>query len=71
MHALKNGNYRHKQFDISRGSRLWTYKGVWGDDSANGWYVDRSDSDTLDRRGPGFSTLREAVESMDRPRRET
>ena len=64
MHKLKSG-YRHRQFDISRGSLVETYKGVWGEDSANGWYVDHKDSDTLDRRGPGFRTLREAVENID------
>ena len=65
MHKLKSGNYRHRNFDISRGSLVETYKGRWGDDSANGWYVDRSDSDTLDRRGPGYRTLREAIENID------
>jgi hypothetical protein len=66
MYKLKTGNYRHEQFDISRGSLVETYKGVWGDDSANGWYVDHKDLDTIDRRGPGFATLREAVEEIDR-----
>ena len=43
------------------------YKGYRGDDSLNGWYVDhRACSDAIDRRGPGFSTLREAVEEIDR-----
>ena len=65
MYKTKHG-YRHRQFDISRGSLVETHKGVRGDDSANGWYVDRSDSDALDRRGPGFETLREAVEEIDR-----
>ena len=65
MYKLKTGNYRHKHFDISRGSLVETYKGVWGEDSANGWYVDHKDVDTIDRRGPGFATLREAVENID------
>ena len=65
MHKIKSG-YRHRQFDISRGSLVETYKWVWGDDSANRWYVDYKDSDTLDRRGPGFATLRAAVEDIDR-----
>ena len=60
MHKLKNGNYCRRQFDISRGGYIGT-----SDDSLGGWYVDRSDSDTLDRRGPGFRTLREAVENID------
>ena len=60
MHKIKSG-YRHRNFDIGRGS----YTGT-SDDSLSGWYVDRSDSDTLDRRGPGFATLREAVEEIDR-----
>ena len=60
MHKTKSG-YRHRQFDIGRGS----YTGT-SDDSLSGWYVDRSDADTLDRRGPGFGTLREAVENIDR-----
>jgi hypothetical protein len=65
MHKLKSGNYRHRNFDISRGSMVEDYKGYRGDDSLNGWYIDRSDSDTLDRRGPGCRTLREAIENID------
>ena len=61
MYRLETGNYRHKQFDISRGSYIASY-----DDSLSGWYVDHESSDTLDRRGPGFATLREAVEDIDR-----
>ena len=59
MHKIKSG-YRHKQFDITRGR----YIASW-DDSIDGWYVDHKDSDTIDRRGTGFSTLREAVENID------
>jgi hypothetical protein len=58
MHKIKSG-YRHRQFDISRGSYIGT------EDSISGWYVDHKDSDTLDRRGPGFRTLREAIENID------
>ena len=66
MHKIKSG-YRHRNFDISRGSMVEDYKGYRGDDSLNGWYVDhRACSDAIDRRGPGFSTLREAVEEIDR-----
>ena len=65
MHKIKSG-YRHRNFDISRGSLVEDYKGYRGDDSLSGWYVDHKDSDTLDRRGPGFATLREAVENIDR-----
>jgi hypothetical protein len=61
MYRLETGNYRHKQFDISRGS----YIASW-DDSIDGWYVDHKDSDTIDRRGPGFSTLKEAVRHINR-----
>ncbi len=64
MYRLETGNYRHKQFDISRGS-YQDDKGYRGDDSLSGWYVDHKDSDTIDRRGPGFATLREAVENID------
>ena len=51
--------YRHKQYDIKRGSYIGT-----SDDSINGWYVDHNDSDGIDRRGTGFATLRDAVENI-------
>ena len=34
-------------------------------DSIDGWYVDRLDSDTWDRRGPGYPTQRAAKEAID------
>ena len=69
MYRLETGNYRHKQFDISRGSYI-RKRGPWAigtsDDNIEGWYVDHKNSDTLDRRGPGFSTLKEAVRHINR-----
>ena len=59
MYRRTYGHYRHKQYDIKRGSYIASY-----DDSIDGWYVDHKNSDTLDRRGPGFSTLREAIENI-------
>jgi len=59
MYRRTYGHYRHKQYDIKRGSYIGTT-----DDRIEGWYVDRVDADTLDRRGPGFDTLAEAVQSI-------
>lgn len=65
MHKLQNGRYKHGgEYLISRGGMVEDYKGIRGDDSLSGWYVDRVDTDTIDRRGPGFATLREAVQSI-------
>lgn len=45
-------------YEISRGSYHNT-----SDDCINGWYIDNPNSTTIDRRGPGFSTKKEAVEA--------
>ena len=59
MYRRTHGHYRHKQYDIKRGSYIGT------EDSINGWYVDHKDSDGIDRRGTGFATLKEAVDNID------
>ena len=61
MHKLKDGLYKHGDYHISQGSYIGT-----ADDSLSGWYVDRVDADTLDRRGPGFDTLAAAVHSINK-----
>jgi len=66
MHKLKNGLYKHGDYHISRGGMVEDYRGIRGDDSLSGWYVDRVDADTLDRRGPGFDTLAAAVHSINK-----
>jgi hypothetical protein len=59
MHKLKDGLYKHGDYHISQGSYIGTT-----DDRIEGWYVDPVNADTLDRRGPGFDTLAEAVQSI-------
>ena len=62
MYRLKNSTtYRHRGYDINRGSYLGT-----SEDSLSGWYVDQADITTLDRRGPGFASLGDAVAHIDR-----
>ena len=46
---------------ISRGGYVGTT-----DDRADHWYVDREESDTWERRGPGYATLAEAREAIER-----
>ena len=49
------GLHRYKGYTISRGGYVDT-----PDDRSDGWYVDREESRTGDRRGPGYQTLDEA-----------
>lgn len=69
MYRRTNGTWRHHGYDISRGSYI-RKRGPWAigtsDDNIDGWYVDSVNSSTLDRRGPGFSTLKEAVRHINR-----
>ena len=60
MHKNADGTYSHHRFLISRGSYLDT-----PDDCLSGWYVDHSDTATIDRRGPGHRTLADARASID------
>ena len=68
MYRRTYGHYRHKQYDIKRGSyagdRYLNHIGT-SDDSINGWYVDHKDADGIDRRGTGFATLKEAIDNID------
>jgi len=60
MRRTTDGQYRHKGWIISRGS----YSGT-PDDCASGWYIDADDTDTWDRRGPGYPTLSAARDVID------
>lgn len=43
------------------------YRGAYRnttDDRIDGWYLDPKDGRTIDRRGAGFRTLREAYEAL-------
>jgi hypothetical protein len=56
---------RWKQFEITRGSMVEDYKGIRGDDSLSGWYVDLAGSNTVDRRGPGFASVQDAKDAIE------
>lgn len=58
---LSAGRYRYRGYTISRGDYIGTT-----DNSIDGWYVDPIESDTLDRRGPGYLTIRAAEETINR-----
>ena len=57
---LSAGLYRYRGYIISRGSYVDT-----SDDRCDRWYVDPIETDTWDRRGPGYATIREAAEAID------
>jgi hypothetical protein len=56
--------HRYRGYIISRGA----YQGTT-DDRLDRWYIDREEADTWDRRGPGFRSLAEAHEAIDRQER--
>lgn len=35
------------------------------DDRADRWYLDKTDSDVVDRRGPGYPTKRDALDMLE------
>jgi hypothetical protein len=49
----------YRGYTLSRGAYVGT-----SDDNARGWYIDPVDSDTWDRRGPGYRTRREAMSAI-------
>ena len=55
------GSYRYRGYLISRGGFSGT-----SDDRLDGWYVDPVESDSWDRRGPGYATIGAAAEAIDR-----
>ena len=62
MYKTKYG-YRHKQFNIERDYHGFAEHG--GICPKCRWHVDHKDSDSSVLQGPGFRTLREAVENID------
>jgi hypothetical protein len=56
---------KKKRFSVSRGS----YRGT-NDDRADRWYVEDDHSRTVDRRGPGYKTKREALREAERAEEE-
>ena len=52
--------YHYRGYRIGRGG----YQGTT-DDRLDRWYADPEDSDVLDRRGPGFTTLKAARAAID------
>ena len=57
--------YSYKGYRIDRGGFVEDLRGIRGDDSLEGWYVDKEESTTLDRRGSGYDTLAQAKEAID------
>ena len=51
---------RYHNYTLSRGAYIET-----ADDRINGWYIDRIDADTGDRRGPGYPSRKAAIEAID------
>ena len=60
MRFISKGHWRHRQFDIMRGSYLTS-----SDDRADGWYLDHVDVKILDRRGAGLRTLADCRAHID------
>lgn len=52
--------YKYRRYEISRGD----YQDC-SDNRMDGWYINLEDSLTVDRRGPGFDTIKEAKEAID------
>ena len=52
--------HTYRGWNIERGA----YQGTT-DDRLDRWYVQHPDRDAIDRRGPGYATLREAREAID------
>jgi hypothetical protein len=51
---------RYRGYTIQRGDYLNTT-----DNRADRWYAEREDSDVVDRRGQGYSTIQEAKVAVD------
>jgi len=62
MKYVTAGLYTRRGYTISRGSYVGTT-----DDRLDRWYIDKRDSDTWDRRGPGYRTLAECRDAIDAP----
>ena len=57
---MANKTHTYRGWRIERGA----YQGTT-DDRLDRWYPQRPDRDAIDRRGPGYATLREAREAID------
>jgi hypothetical protein len=55
-------NFLH--YEITRGDYVSNYKNYYIDDDIRRWYLQDLTSSTIDKRGGGFATRREALDAL-------
>ena len=60
MQPAARTRIRRAGYEVERGAYIGTT-----DDRADRWYLYRATRTCIDRRGPGFATLREAAEAAE------